>query len=107
MISVFAPVFQEIRENETTENSETKRKSNSTTETPGQKIVDNFTVNFIQTCDVKTQELVPCNETQTKKIEKYIKRLTDAISFEHDVSEAGPFQLNSHNFTARQNRNGP
>ncbi len=96
MISVFSPVFQEFRENETTENSERKGKSFSTIKTPEQKIASDFNGKFVQTGDAKTQESAPCNETQTKKIEKYIKRLTDAISFEHDVSEEGPFQLNSH-----------
>jgi hypothetical protein len=96
MFSVFGSVFQGFRENETTENPETKGKSNSTNNTCGQKIASVFIGKYVQTRYAETQELAPRNETQTKKIEKYTKRLTDAISFDHDVSGAAPFQLNSH-----------
>ena len=96
MFSIPGQVFQGFRENETTENSVTKRKSKSIIKIYGQKIVDVSTDKNVQNPNIKTQKPLPCDETNTTKIGKYTKRSTDATSFDHDVLEAGPFQLNSH-----------
>ena len=94
--AVFDPIFQVIRENESTVNSEKKRELISDAKTPGEIFTANFTDKYAQIRLAKTQELTPRAETIVKKIEKYIKRWTDAISFVHDVFSPGSFQLNSH-----------
>ena len=94
--AVFCPVFSEIRENESTENSEKKWKLISDAKTSGEIFTANFTGKYAQFRLAKTQELTPRLETIVKKIENYIKRWTDATSFVHDVFSPGSFQLNSH-----------
>ena len=94
--AVFGPVFSEIRENEPTENSEKKRKLISDAKTPGENFTAYSTNKYAQTRLAKTQKLTQRAEQMSEKIEKYIKRWTDAISFEHDVCSPGIFQLNSH-----------
>ena len=94
--AVFGPVFSEIRENESTENSGKKWKLISNAKTSGQIFTANFTDKYAQFRLAKTQESTPRLETIVKKIQNYIKRWTDATSFVHDVFSPGSFQLNSH-----------
>ena len=94
--AVFGPVFQGIRKNEPTENSEKKRKLIPVVKTPGEIFTAYFTANYAQIRLAKIQELTPRAEQMSEKIENYIKRWTDAISFVHDVCSPGIFQLNSH-----------
>ena len=65
--AVFDPVFSEIRENESTENSETKRKLISYAKTFGEFFTTNFTDKYAQIRLAKTQESTPRAETIVKK----------------------------------------
>ena len=94
--AVFGPAFSEIRENESTENSEKKWKLISDSKTSGEIFTASFTDKYAQFRLAKTQKSTPRPETIVKKIENYIKRWTDAISFIHDIFSPGSFQLNSH-----------
>ena len=82
--TVFGPVFSETRENESTENSEKKRKLISDAKTFGEFFTANFTDKYAQIRLAKTQESTLRAETNVKKIKNYIKRWTDTISFVHD-----------------------
>jgi hypothetical protein len=94
--AVFGPVFQFFRENKCTEKSENKQKLISDAKTPAQIFTVKFIDKYDQTRLAKAQNMTPLAEQTSKKIENYIKRWTDEISFIHDVCSSVFFQLLSH-----------
>ena len=65
--AVFCPAFSEIRENESTENSEKKWKLISDAKISGEYFTANFTDKYAQFRLAKTQESTPRAETIVKK----------------------------------------
>ena len=73
--AVFGPVFSEIRENESTENSEKKWKLILDAKTSGEIFTANFTDKYAQFRLAKTQESTPRPETIVKKNRKLYQKM--------------------------------
>ena len=73
--AVFSPGFSEIRENESTKNSEKKRKLISDVKTSGEIFTANFTDKYAQIRPAKTQELTPRAEIIVKKNRKTYQKM--------------------------------
>ena len=77
--AVFDPVFSEIRENESTENSEKKWKLISDSKTSGENFTASFTDKYAQFRLAKTQESTPRLETIVKKNRKLYQKMDRCV----------------------------